>query len=187
MKKINSKVIGELKQDNRFADWWVSKEIEIPFFDGKKMTITFANFEPEEDKTFLDESDQALENFFKLNTKDKNAITKLVYKNCTDYLEATDFGSYYADVEKRLREIQHEDEIWNFVYPTEIYVQRRHRRDKDIYISIACDCEWDDEHCLQFVFRQGKKLTRVSEQDGHLTEADAWNISDEEDELLSKF
>lgn len=37
------------------------------------------------------------------------------------------------------------------------------------------------------MFRQGKKLTRISDQDGHLTEADAYDKPDEEDELLSHY
>ena len=52
---------------------------------------------------------------------------------------------------------------------------------------MACECEWEQEHGLQLVFRQGKKLTRVSDQDGHLTKADAYGIPDNEDKLLSAF
>jgi len=77
--------------------------------------------------------------------------------------------------------------IWNFVYPSEIYVSRRQHNDKDIYIILACECEWEREHGLQLALRQGKKLTRVSDQDGHLTEADAYDKSDSEDSLLSAF
>jgi hypothetical protein len=73
------------------------------------------------------------------------------------------------------------------VHPSEIYVTRRPKNDQDIYIQIACECDWEEEHGLQLVFRQGKKLTRVSSQDGHITEADAYGRPDEEDELLSQF
>lgn len=54
-----------------------------------------------------------------------------------------------------------------------------------LYVQVACACEW--EHGLQLAFRQGKKLTIISDQDGHLTEADAYDIPDEDDELLSRF
>ena len=37
------------------------------------------------------------------------------------------------------------------------------------------------------MFRQGKVLTRVSHQDGHLTDADAFDKADSEDLLLSRF
>jgi len=38
---IFSKIIGQLKQDENFPDWWKSDEVEIPFFDNRKLTITF--------------------------------------------------------------------------------------------------------------------------------------------------
>jgi hypothetical protein len=93
----------------------------------------------------------------------------------------------YDGIDPALAEMTEKNEIWNFVYPSDIYVSKRHRRDEDIYIAVSCRCGWDDEHGLQLVFRQGKKITRVSDEDGHLTEADAYDKPDEEDELLSKF
>jgi hypothetical protein len=180
---VNSKIIGELKQDDKFPDWWESKEIEVPFFDNKRLIVIFSDFEPENDNTFIDEADQALAYFLKLKTEDRNAISELVYKNCMEFLEMIEFD----EADERLRQIKDKNEIWKFVYPTNIYVSRRPYNDKNIYIQIVCECEWEHEHGLQLVFRQGKKLTRISSIDGYLTEADASDIPDEKDELLSKF
>lgn len=182
-KEIVSKFIGQLKQEDSFPDWWKSEEISIPFFDNEKLTITFMGFEPEQDQTFIAEVDQALINFLKLNTEDRNLISELVYKNCMGFLESVE----YDKADNQLRQIKNKDEIWKFIQPTEIYVTRRSYKERDIYVMIACECDWEQEHGLQLVFRQGKKLTRVSEQDGHLTEADAYDKPDEEDELLSSF
>lgn len=182
-KEITSKIIGQLTQDDSFSDWWKSTEIEIPFFDNQKLEITLMDFEPEADKTFLDEADQALIHFFNLKNEDRNSISDLVYKNCTDFLEAVEFD----EADEALRQIKDPNEIWNFIEPAEIYISRRHRRDHDIYIQVTCECDWEQEHGLQIVFRQGKQLTRISSQDGHLTEADAYDKPDEKDELLSKF
>lgn len=181
--EIESKVIGQLKQDDTFHDWWKSKEISIPFFDNEKLTITFTDFEPEHDKAFIDEADQALTNFLKLDTADRNLISELAYKNCMAFLDAVE----YDEADEQLRKMNDKDEIWKFIQPTEIYVSRRPYKEKDIYVQIACECDWEQEHGLQLVFRQGKKLTRISDQDGHLTEADAYDKPDEEDELLSRF
>jgi hypothetical protein len=181
--QITSQVLGQLTQDNNFEDWWKSEALEIPFFDNKRLPIIFMDFEPDHDTTFLQEADQALTNFFKLNLADRNSISELAYKNCTDFLDAVDFD----DVDQSLREIKDKNEIWKFIHPSEIYVTRRHYKEQDMYVQIACGCDWEQEHGLQLVFRQGKKLTRISDQDGHLTEADAYGKPDEEDELLSKF
>ena len=76
-----SKTIGPLIQDNNFPNWWKSTAIEIPFFDNEKLPITFTEFEPENDKTFLEEADQALANFLQLNIEDRNSISDLAYQN----------------------------------------------------------------------------------------------------------
>lgn len=182
-KEIISKIIGRLKQEESFPDWWKSEKIAIPFFDNDKLTIIFMDFEPELDTTFIDEADQALRNFLALKTDDRNSISELVYKNCMDFLEAVE----YDEIDEPLRQINNKSDIWNFIHPSEIYVTRRPYKDQDIYVFIACECDWEQEHGLQLVFRQGRKLTRISDQDGHLTEADAYDKPDEEDELLSRF
>lgn len=182
-RKVLSKIIGELKQDDNFHDWWKSDEIEIPFFNNKRLEVTFMGCEPEQDRIFIEEADKALVNFFKLKNDYRKSISELAYKKCMGYLDAIDFN----DADEPLRQIKDVHEIWNFIYPTELYLTRRPYREQDIYVLLACECDWEQEHGLQFVFRQGRKLTRISDQDGHLTEADAYDKPDEEDDLLSKF
>ncbi|MBW8360603.1 MAG: hypothetical protein K0M56_00285 [Kaistella sp.] len=182
-KEISSTIIGRLLQDDTFPDWWKSQPIEIPYFNNEKLIITFVEFEPEDDHTFIEEADVALTNFLHLNEADRNSISELAYRNCMDFLEDIEFD----ETDAPLRQITDKNDIWNHIHPTEIYVARRPYNEQDIYIQVACECDWEQEHGLQLVFRQGKKLTRISDQDGHLTEADAYNKPDEEDELLSQF
>ena len=182
-KSIKSNIIGQLIQVEDFDDWWISNDIEIPFFDNEEFTITFMDFEPKKDKAFIEEADHALSNFLALTANDRLSISELVLKNCRDFMEEVGVDEFGED----LQQVKDASEIWKFVYPAEIYVSRRNWGDKDIYIQIACNCEWEEEHGLQLVFKQGKKLTRISEQDGHLTEADAYGKPDSEDELLSQF
>lgn len=183
MKTITSSIIGELKQNDQFDDWWESEPVEIRFFDHKKLKITFMDLVPEGDTIFINEADQALKSFLEKKANYRVELSELAYQNCMDFLNAVEYDEAY----KPLWDIKEKSEIWNFIYPQDIYVTRRHRRDKDIYINITCECEWEQEHGLQLVFRQGKKLTRISDQDGHITEADAFGKPDEEDELLSQF
>ncbi len=183
MKTISSKVLGELKQNEEFDDWWESEPVDIPFFDGKQIVITYMDLVPEDDPDFMGEADQALSSFLQKGNADRLALSELAYQNCMDFLQAVG----YDEDDKPLWDIKDKEEIWKFIYPEQIYLTRRHRRDKDIYISLICECEWEQEHGLQLVFRQGKKLTRISAQDGHITEADAYDDPDEEDELLSQF
>ncbi|MEO1262853.1 MAG: hypothetical protein AAFZ15_28860 [Bacteroidota bacterium] len=183
MKEIQSRIIGKLKQDEEIEDWWESEPVEIPFFENRKLTITFSGCLPEEDARFLEEADMAIEEFLKKGKSERASVSSLVYKNCMDFLHAIG----YEEEDKALWDIKDENEIWNFVDPSEIYVSRRSYKKHDMYVQICCECKWEPEHGVQIVFRQGKQVTRVSGQDGHLTEADAYGKPDEEDELLSKF
>lgn len=181
--QIISKVIGSLTQRADFPDWWEGELIAIPFFEGDKLPITFMDFSPQDDLKFIEEADDALNSFLNLTVTDKNLYSELIYKNFKECIDGID----EEDISAELLEINSIDEIWNFVHPSSLYISRRHRNDMGIYVDVSCGCDWEEEHGLSLVFRQGKMLTRVSQHDGHLTDADAYNISDQEDETLSKF
>lgn len=42
--------------------------------------------------------------------------------------------------------------------------------DERIYILLESECDWEPEHGLQFVFRDGAEITRVSAYDGDPTD-----------------
>jgi hypothetical protein len=182
-RQIISKVLGSLTQDKDLDDWWKSSDFEIPFFNNRKLPIIFTRCYPEQDELFIEEADQALTNFLNLNTTYRNSISNLAYKNCMDFLNDIAFDN----ADDPLRAITDKKDIWNFIHPTGIYVTRRPYKELDMYVQLACECDWEPEHGLQLIFRQGSKLTRISDQDGHVTEADAYGKADGEDELLSKF
>jgi len=183
MKEIESQIIGKLKRSQRFRDWWESDLIKIPFLDNKQMKIIYADYVSEEDNFFLEEADLAISRFLEKGNQERLSITDLVYKSYRDLVDEVEF----SERSRQLWEIQGEDQIWNYVYPTEIFVTRRPYNEQDMYVQILCECEWEQEHGLQIVLRQGKQVTRISNQDGHLTEADAFDKPDEEDELLCRF
>jgi len=170
-------------QDDRFSDWWNVEKISVPFFDDQQLPVTLMGFLPEEDNTFLKEADEALSNFFQKGNHERLAISSLVYKQFESIKNEVD-EPYWS---QKLQNMKDPNEIWKFVQPMGISVERRPYGERDMYITISCDCEWEEEHGLQLVFRQGKKITRLSGIDGHLTDADAYDIPDEQDELLSKF
>ena len=51
---------------------------------------------------------------------------------------------------------------------------RRPHGDELVYISLACSCEWEQEHGLQIVFKQGLYINKVGPYNGHLTNSDAY-------------
>ncbi len=55
--------------------------------------------------------------------------------------------------------------------------------DDTVYVQLAAECSWDREHGIQLIFRNGRHLTRVSEQDGHYAYWDAWAFPESEDRI----
>lgn len=180
---IVSNLIGVLRQHKEFDDWWEGSDVAIPLLNQKALPITFTDLPAEETQDFLIDADAALANFLKIGMEERASMAPHIWQNCKEFLEAIG----YEEEDQALWDIKKAEEIWSFVDFRNIYVERRHRRDQDIYISLQGECDWEQEHGLQLVFRQGKQLTRVSQIDGHLTEADAYGKDDKYDELLSAF
>jgi hypothetical protein len=87
---------------------------------------------------------------------------------------------YYKDFEhfwlENANPIKSADELWQHVQlGSEPMVTRRPYGDKGIYISLECSCDWEQEHGLQIVFKNGLKINKLGGYDGHLTYSDAFN------------
>ncbi len=66
-------------------------------------------------------------------------------------------------------------DVWSHVSIGEkLRVKRRNAGDAEDgwYLSIECNCDWEVEHGLQLVFRDGIALSKVSMYDGRLTNSD---------------
>jgi hypothetical protein len=44
---------------------------------------------------------------------------------------------------------------------------------KAAYVSLESGCDWEPEHGIQLVFRNGRQVTKLGPFDGHLTNAAA--------------
>ncbi|MEM6721909.1 MAG: hypothetical protein AAF611_21455 [Bacteroidota bacterium] len=162
MNTITSTVLGELTQSKDWDDYWESSFIEIPLFDHTKMKIILVDFEPEIDTDFMEKADSAWTYFIKKDANYRLKISHLAYKNCMDFLQAVD----YNEEDKPLWDIKEEHEIWNFIYPERIDICQNYNEHGDMYVVVMCECDWERENGLQFVFKHGKRLTRVSSIDG---------------------
>ncbi len=176
--EIQSQVIGTLMQSEDFDDWWEGAPVPVPLFGGLLLPVIFMNYIPGPDEV-LREADAALAAFLNLSEEAARVeATPHVHRYYTDVLNAVDLDPL---------PIRTEADVWNHVQPKGVYLSHRHRRDNNAYVLVACDCDWEEEHGLQLVYRQGRALTRVSDQDGHVTEADAYDKPDSEDAQLSLF
>ncbi len=48
-------------------------------------------------------------------------------------------------------------------------------RDGSVYLSLGCNCDWEQEHGLQIVFKEGRRVNKVGAFDGHVTNSSAYD------------
>lgn len=162
--------LGTLSQHPDVPEWLISSPVSVPFSPVKKLQFIFDEGLP--DAQVSPDAVDAVKNFMSLGESDRLGASLAVYRNYQEFVQATMRGELA---------VRRPEEIWSFVTPREICVGRRSRLDKRIYIQLFCECGWDPEHGLQLVFREGAELSRVSMQDGHLTYADAFGLSQDPD------
>jgi hypothetical protein len=75
-------------------------------------------------------------------------------------------------------ELRKPSDVWKHVrLGFEFAVSRRDDGDAEdgVYFSLGCNCDWEQEHGLQLVIRDGRAVTKVGPFDGHVTNADAYD------------
>jgi hypothetical protein len=167
-------IVGDLQPHPKVPEWLVSQPIAVPYFDDKKLTFTFDAL----DATDENEAQNAVSAFLALGPQDRSAASQYVFANYCYVAELVGADQ----VECR---IHSPNDVWH-VQPSEIYVSRRARRERLIYVQVAAECDWEPEHGLQIVYRRGNELSRVSDQDGHLTHADAYDLAESEDRIVEQ-
>jgi hypothetical protein len=163
--ELQSKVAGRLIQNGNFADLWVAAvPLAIPYFDGVRLEITFEEIDPS-DPISLERADEVLTNLLQLTSFDRQLDTAVALENYESVLE------YLQEPLKLMAP----DDIWQHIHPTSLLVTSESDGDnKDDYVVVEGSCDWEEEHGISLVFRRGLMLTRLSQYDGHLTEAHAW-------------
>ena len=162
--------LGNLTQHADISEWWVSDPIAVPLLSGQRIafTITLAA----DGDSYPPDVVDAVERFLALSPADGETAAGRVFQNYREFADA---------VSKIDVEITDCTRVWEHVRVTGIFVDRRHRWDHEVYIKVACNCDWEVEHGLQLVFRRGARLVRVSAEDGHLTHADAYDLPTDQD------
>lgn len=153
---MESKIVGQLKPLEYDLDFYESEPFPILYFNNQKLKIGFVEAKHQ---LYLFEADKVLENFLKLDSRDKIENSQLVF----NYYDETLKWGY-----TKLLDIKTVDEVWNFVYPSEIIIDWDEKG--DFYLCVCCECEWEQEHGLQLVFKDGITLTRASGNDGYYTD-----------------
>jgi hypothetical protein len=156
--------LGEVTKDEQFG-WYYSKPMPVPMFSGKHCRIVLEGYDEDERKG---DFHVAISNFL--------SGSPAVLREADNPLFC-----YYRDFEELWledgnRPIKSANELWQHVrLGGEPMVSRRSHGDEGIYISIECGCDWEREHGLQIVLRNGLGVNKLGGFDGHLTNSDAYD------------
>lgn len=162
---IEVPLLGELERD-QFDDWLRSKPIAVNVLGGDEFEFIFEEYEEDDSK---EEYHDAIEKFL--------SIDESVLKKAQDYIY-----QYYKDIFVQLVpdddwyvEIASPEDVWKHIqFGGTPMVSRRPYGDELVYISLECSCDWEREHGLQIVFKQGLYVNKIGPFDGHLTNSDAF-------------
>jgi hypothetical protein len=183
---VQSKIIGQLNKVKEWPsenDWISAQPIPIPFFDNQPFPVRFEKTLSTPD--YFEKAEEAIQYFFNYTADVKTEAAQKAYDCWINFNEACSYMdnlALFEEVEnppdwilnniknlRHLSQLTSADKVWAYITPVELVITKdRFNVDKEIYIQALCRCVWDDEHGIQFVFKEGRELTRVSEQDGDL-------------------
>jgi len=152
---MNVQALGPLSVHPDVDEWLISEPVAVPYFDGLLMTFALMGFED------IDESrvESAVSVFLSLTAEDRHADAPDVFRNYRDSID-----HYEDDLDLN---IDSPGKVWDFVQPTEILVKSGFR-EETVYVYILAECDWEIEHGLQLIYKDGSKLVKVSGQgEGH--------------------
>ena len=151
---------------NREFGWYVSEPTSVPALGAAWRTFILAGYDEDHRK---EDFHAAIHNFRTLSKQALIDIEPYLIRYLNDCNQ-----NWNVDDEEYIS-LQSSADIWNHVrLGTEPEVSRRGYGDTKVYVSLSCGCDWEPEHGLQLVFREGNRICKLGPYDGHLTNADAY-------------
>lgn len=148
------------------TDWLCSEPLPVRMLDGAICEIALEGYQDDP------------------HPQDFHAAIAAFLSNGPDVLRAAQapIFQYYRDVNRRqdpsdedFVAIASADDVWRHIqFGFEPMVERGDPDERDVYISITCNCDWEREHGLQIVLRNGESVCKIGPYDGHLSNADAY-------------
>ena len=147
--------------------WRYSKPMSVGALRGEQCRIVLEGYDDDASK---EDFHEAIKNFLAADESALDAAAPHIYRyyeDCKAFWEANN-GEPLG--------IEKPDDIWAHIrLGGEAMVSRRPYGDKGVYVSLECGCDWEREHGLQIVFKNGLAVNKVGAFDGHLTNSDAYD------------
>lgn len=144
----------------------VTTPVPVPLLSGHHCRFVFLDHDDDARPRMIG----AARSFLDAGADAVRDLEPYVYRYCRDVLTS-------LDESERPIEVPHRAELFGHVrFGEEIVVRARFDGDAEdgVYLSLGCECDWEPEHGLMLVFRDGPIVAKVGPYDGHVTNADAF-------------
>ncbi len=154
--------LGLVTRADRFG-WYMSQLLEVPVL-GQECRFILEGYAEDIGKA---EFHVAIANFLHLSKSELRTGDDALFRYYKDYEEWWIAGGHSP--------LKSPAEAWAQVtFGREPAVTRRSYGNQEVYISVECECAWEEEHGLQLVFKNGLRINKLGSYDGHLTNSDAY-------------
>ena len=118
--------------------------LDLPYIEEEESTSVYA---------------EAFSNFLKLTPDDLRKVTPYAFAMFKQFETAVDPSCLNVTVEE-------EEGGWSEVSVEGVNLIRNKSYEDTVYVQLSVECTWDPEHGMQFIYRNGNVLSRVSANDG---------------------
>jgi len=150
--------LGTVWSDGRGS--YVSAPISVNVLSGERCEISVEGYDDDENQ---EDFHVAIANFLSIEPSVLDAAEPYIFQ-------------YYQDCSSYVPEltIHLPSDVWRHIDFGDLTVSRDLFGDRGIYASLACGCDWEEEHGLQIVFRNGAEVNKVGPNDGGLANSAAY-------------
>ena len=157
--------LGPVTKDESFG-WYYSQELEVKVLGGIWCRVTVEGYDEDPGKV---DFHVAIRNFLAADQSVLKEAEPFIYQYYRD------MNSNWSPENDGYVRIVTAQDVWAHIrLGKQPMVSRRPYGDRMIYVSLECECDWEPEHGLQIVFKDGLKVNKVGQYDGHLTNSDAY-------------
>ena len=161
--------IGLLKYDNEMQ-WHTTPLLDFPALNSSKAEVIIEDFTRQNENHLAD----AIRNLQNLSPTMMNAQNAEIFRYYQDCKRAFDHGS----------RIETQNDVWSHTrFSGEIVASFDRHNPETVYLSVTFECDWEPEHGLQVVFKNGRDICKIGSFDGHTTNVEAFGRPDFESKI----
>jgi hypothetical protein len=170
--------LGSMARDDEFGDYR-SAPVPVPMLGGHRCRIVLGDYD---DDPNPQDFHAAVSSFLSADRRVLQEAAPHVYRYYLDCI------SVWKPGDDEYVGIPDPASVWAHVqFGDEAFVSRRLDGDQRVYVSLESECDWEPEHGLHIVFKDGMRVNKVGDYDGHVSNADAYGDPRLEDVVYRSF